>query len=54
MPGSRASAFVIKEFRELLPPVAFFFISFNLVELTTQLILAAYKLDFGPFRPWMR
>ena len=49
MPGSRASAFVIKEFRELLPPVAFFFISFNLVELTTQLILAAYKARLANF-----
>jgi len=34
--------FLIKEFREALPPIAFFFVSFNLIELTTQLILADY------------
>jgi hypothetical protein len=34
--------FVIKEFREALVPIAYFFITFNLVELTTQLILADY------------
>jgi hypothetical protein len=42
MPGSRVIDFVIKEFREALPPIVFFFVSFNLVELTTQLILAEY------------
>jgi len=42
MPRSPVLAFVIKEFREALPPIAFFLIGFNLIELTTQLILAQY------------
>jgi hypothetical protein len=42
MAAARVIGFVIKEFREALPPIAFFFVSFNLVELTTQLILAEY------------
>ena len=40
--GSRVLAFVVKEFREALPPITFFLIGFNLVELTTQLVLADY------------
>ncbi len=42
MSVSRAVDFVVKEFREALPPIVFFFVTFNLVELTTQLILAEY------------
>jgi hypothetical protein len=42
MPISRAVDFVVEEFREALPPVLFFFVGFNLVELTTQLFLADY------------
>ena len=42
MSGARIINFVIKEFREALAPVVFFFVAFNLVELTTQLILAQY------------
>jgi hypothetical protein len=42
MSASRAIDFVVKEFREALPPILFFFVTFNLVELTTQLILAEY------------
>ena len=42
MSGSRAIGFIAKEFREALPPILFFFVTFNLVELTTQLILAEY------------
>jgi hypothetical protein len=42
MPMPRAVDFVIKEFREALAPIAFFFVCFNLVELTTQLILSEY------------
>jgi hypothetical protein len=34
--------FVIKEFREALIPITYFFVTFNLIELTTQLILADY------------
>jgi hypothetical protein len=33
---------VVKEFREALPPIVFFLVGFNLVELTTQLFLADY------------
>ena len=36
----RAGAFVLHEFREMLPPTIFFFIGFNLIVLTTNLILA--------------
>ena len=49
MAGSRVLAFVIKEFKEALPPVLFFFISFNLVELTTQLILSDYMARLANF-----
>jgi len=42
MTASGAVRFVIKEFREALPAIAFFFVAFNLIELTTQLILADY------------
>src|SRR6267378_1368022 len=41
-PKSRLLAFVIKELKELLPPTVFFAMSFNLIVLTTQLILADY------------
>jgi len=37
--GSPIPAFVIKEIREALPAIAFFAAGFNLVVLTTQLIL---------------
>jgi hypothetical protein len=49
MPRSRIFAFVIKEFEEVLPPVVFFLIGFNLIELTTQLILAEYLARLGNF-----
>ena len=39
---SRAVDFAVEEFREALPPIIFFFIGFNLIELTTQLFLAEY------------
>jgi hypothetical protein len=39
---TRAAEFVVREFREALAPIVFFFVCFNLVELTTQLILAQY------------
>jgi hypothetical protein len=42
MPIAKAVRFVVHEFREALPPIVFFFVAFNLVELTTQLILAQY------------
>lgn len=42
MPKSGLSAFLIKEFKEILPPTVFFAVSFNLLVLTTDLILADY------------
>jgi hypothetical protein len=41
--------FVIKELREVLPPTAFFAVSFNLIVMTTDLILADYRVSFGNF-----
>ena len=49
MPKSRLLAFVIKELRELLPPMVFFAVSFNLIVLTTDLILADYRASLGNF-----
>jgi len=49
MPESRLLAFIIKELKEMLPPVVFFAISFNLIALTTQLILADYLIHFSSF-----
>ena len=39
---ARVVRFIVHEFLEALPPIIFFFVAFNLVELTTQLILAQY------------
>jgi hypothetical protein len=49
MPKPRLLAFVIKELREVLPPTVFFAVSFNLIVLTTDLILADYLASFGSF-----
>ena len=46
---SRAVAFAVKEFKEVLPPVVFFVIGFNLVELTTQLVLDDYLARFANY-----
>ena len=45
----RASAFFLREFREMLPPTIFFFAGFNLIVLTTNLILADYAVAFASF-----
>jgi hypothetical protein len=45
----RAGAFVLHEFREMLPPTIFFFIGFNLIVLTTNLLLANYDAQFSSF-----
>jgi len=45
----RAGGFFLHEFREMLPPTIFFFIGFNLIVLTTNLILADYSVAFGNF-----
>jgi hypothetical protein len=49
MPSSRALAFVIEEVKEVIPPTVFFSIGFNLIQLTTQLILADYGQQFASF-----
>jgi hypothetical protein len=49
MRKSRLFAFVIKEFREILAPTAFFAVGFNLIVLTTHLILSDYLVSFGSF-----
>ena len=49
MSKSRLLAFVIKELREVWPPMVFFAVSFNLIVLTTDLILADYLVSFGSF-----
>src|SRR5271165_1217004 len=41
--------FAIKQLREVLPPTLFFVIGFNLIVLTTQLILADYLIHFANF-----
>ena len=46
---SRLLAFVIKELREVWPPMVFFAVSFNLIVLTTDLILADYRASFANF-----
>jgi hypothetical protein len=45
----RAGAFVLHEFREMLPATIFFFVGFNLIVLTTNLILADYDAQFSSF-----
>jgi hypothetical protein len=49
MPKSRLLKFVIKELREMLPPTVFFAVGFNLIVLTTDLILADYFVAVGNF-----
>jgi hypothetical protein len=49
MPKSRLMTFLEKELKELLPPTVFFAVSFNLIVLTTQLILADYLIHFFSF-----
>jgi len=49
MPNSRLLAFIIKELREVVPPTVFFGVGFNLIVLTTDLILADYFASLGSF-----
>ena len=49
MPKSRLLAFLIKELREVVPPTVFFAVGFNLIVLTTNLILADYLVSFASF-----
>ena len=45
----KIGAFLLREFREILPPTIFFFIGFNLIWLTTNLLLADYDVSFASF-----
>ena len=45
----RIGAFLLREFLEILPPTIFFIIGFNLIVLTTNLILADYGAQFASF-----
>src|SRR5215472_13759190 len=45
----RAGAFLFHEFLEMLPPTIFFFIGFNLIVFTTNLLLADYGAQFAGF-----
>jgi hypothetical protein len=45
----RAGAFLLREFREILPPTIFFIVGFNLILLTTNLILSDYGEQFSSY-----
>jgi hypothetical protein len=47
--ASRVGMWWLHELREILPPTIFFIIGFNLILLTTNLILAEYKVAFANF-----
>src|ERR1700759_1165783 len=49
VPKSGFLTFIIKQLCEVLPPTLFFVIDFNLLVLTTQLILADYLIPFANF-----
>jgi hypothetical protein len=42
-------AFVVREFKEMVPPTIFFAVGFNLILLTTNLILNDYRVQFSSF-----
>jgi hypothetical protein len=48
--AQRVGAFLLREFREMLPPTIFFFVGFNLIVLTTNLLLADYLVAFRQLR----
>jgi hypothetical protein len=47
--SSRVLSFIIKELKQILPPTLFFAVSFNLLVLTTNLLLADYLKSFASF-----
>jgi hypothetical protein len=49
MPKSSAAGFVLKEIKEMIPPTLFFAVGFNLILLTTNLILNEYQVKFSSF-----
>jgi hypothetical protein len=46
---SRVMTFVIKEFKEIVPPTLFFAAGFNIIVITTQLVLDDYFVQIGSF-----
>jgi hypothetical protein len=49
MTAASVRAFVVKEFKEVLPPTIFFIVGFNLIVLTTNLLLGEYGEKFASF-----
>jgi hypothetical protein len=49
MTKSGIVAFLLKEVREMIPPALFFAVGFNIIVLTTQLILDDYLVQLGSF-----
>jgi hypothetical protein len=49
MSKSALPAFLIKELKEVLPPTVFFAVGFNLIAMTTNLILVDYLASFASF-----
>ena len=47
--GRRTGVWFLHELREMLPPTIFFAVGFNLIVLTTNLILAEYSVAFASF-----
>jgi hypothetical protein len=47
--GRRAGIWFLHELREILPPTIFFLIGFNLIVLTTKLLVADYFVAVGSF-----
>src|SRR5260221_7315291 len=48
-PRSPILTFIVKQIRHVLPPTLFFAVGFNVIVLTTQLILADYLIHFTNF-----
>ena len=46
---SRIGSFLLREFKEIIGPTIFFAIAFNIIVLTTQLILDDYFVSFASF-----
>src|SRR5271169_1396389 len=47
--GRRAGIWFVHELHEILPPTIFFLIGFNLIVLTTKLLVADYFVAVGSF-----
>src|SRR5271165_2506014 len=45
----RAGAWFLHELYEILPPTIFFFVGFNLIVLTTNVLVADYFVEVGSF-----